>query len=83
MPANNSAEVEVDWLFPSELESIQLLDDGSHDWTAGIKMLTVKANSIGADDVGGESQKENLMASVPLGLRNRWRIWKILQLVNE
>ena len=82
MLADNRAGVEVEWLFPSELESIQLLDNGSHDWAEGIKLLKVKANSIGAD-VGGESQTEQLVSSVPLGLRNRWRIWKILELLDE
>ena len=82
MLADNRAGVEVEWLFPSELESTQLLDDGSHDWAEGIKLLKVKANSIGAE-VGGESQMEQLMSSVPLGLRNRWRIWKVLDLLDE
>ena len=82
MLADSRAGVEIEWLFPSELESTQLLDDRSHDWAEGIKLLKVKANNIRAD-VGGESQTEQLMSSVPLGLRNRWRIWKVLELVDE
>lgn len=78
MVADDRAGVEVEWLFPSELESTQLLDDGSHDWAEGIRLLKVKANSI-----GGESQMEQLMSSVPLGLRNRWRIWKLLEFLDE
>ena len=43
--------------------------------------MQAKANSIEAD-AGGEVWKGELMASVPLGLQNRWRIWKILELVS-
>lgn len=75
-------DVEVEWLFPQELEATQHLDQGGHDWAEGIRLLNVKANSVG-DDLGGESRNGKLMSSVPLGLRNRWRIWKVLEYISK
>lgn len=80
--ADHQAEAEIDWLFPQELEAIHHSDQGCHDWAEGIRMLTMKAKSISAD-VGGEPQIGKLMSSVPPGLKNRWRIWKILEHVVE
>ena len=82
-PADHKAKVKIQWLFFDELRSIQLSDEGGHNWTEGIKLLKAKANSVGADDIGGESRQENSMSLVPLGLRNRWRIWKILEHISE
>ena len=76
------AKIEVEWLFPQELEAIQHLDEGGHDWAEGIRLLKVRAKDIGAD-AGGEPQRAKLMSAVPLGLRNRWRVWKILEHVSE
>lgn len=75
-------ELEIEWLFPQELEAIRQLDQGGHDWAEGMSSLRVKANSIGAD-AGGEPRKRKLMSSVPLGLENRWRIWKVLEHIDE
>lgn len=41
-------------------------------------MLLQKADMISADE-GGEEEGNKKLASAPLGLKNRWRIWKILQ----
>lgn len=79
---DHKAEVEVEWLFPQEQEEIRHSDQGGHDWVEGIKVLQAKANSIGADG-GGEPLKGKLMSSVPLGLWNRWRICKVLELISE
>ena len=76
------ADVEVEWLFPQELEETRHLDQGNHDWVEGIRSLKVKANSIGADG-GGEPRTGKLLASVPPGLWNRWRIWKVLEHISE
>ena len=77
-PADDQAEVEVEWLFPQELEAIRHLDQGGRDWAEGIRMLKKKANSINFD--GGDGiQMGKAMSVVPLGLKNRWRIWKILE----
>ena len=79
MSADQQADVEIEWLFPEELEGIRYSDPGSRDWAEGIRLLKMKANSIGAD-IGNEVQRgDGAMASVPLGLLNRWRIWKILE----
>lgn len=80
--ADPEANLEVGWLLPQELEETQLSDQGGHDWIEGIKLLQAKANSIRADG-GGEPLKGKLMSSVPLGLWNRWRIWKVLERISE
>lgn len=76
------AEFEIEWLFPQEMEATRQLEQGRHDWAKGISSLKLKANSIGAD-VGAEPRKGKLMSSVPLGLKNRWRIWKVLEHIDE
>ena len=80
--ADLQADVDVEWLFPQELEEIRHLDQGGHEWVEGIRLLKVKANSIGSDG-GGEPRQGKLMASVPIGLWNRWRIWKVLEHISE
>ena len=82
-PTDHGAKVKIEWLSFTELDNVQLIDEGGHDWAEGIKLLKAKANSIGADDIGGEPRQEKLMSLVPLGLRNRWRIWKILEHISE
>ena len=68
----------MEWLFPQELEAARLLDEGGHDWIGGVRLLNVKANS--EDYIqGGAAGKEEPMSLVPLGLRNRWRIWRVLE----
>lgn len=48
------------------------------EWEKGIPILLEKADMISADE-GGEEEDKKTLASAPLGLKNRWRIWKILQ----
>ena len=66
------------WLFPEEAETITGNEIGHIDWEKGIELLFQKADIISADEGGVEEGKKKL-ASAPLGLKNRWRIWKILQ----
>lgn len=68
--AEVGVEVEVEWLFPQELDATQHLDQGGHDWAKGISSLKVKANSI-IVDVGARPRNGKLMSSVPLSLGNR------------
>ena len=66
------------WLFPEEIDMI-ISNDTSHvDWEKGIPLLLQKADMMSADEGGEENEKKNL-ASAPIRLKNRWRIWKILQ----
>ena len=85
-PSNRSqtqAEVEIEWLFPRELNAIRYSDTGGHDWPEGIRVLKMKANSISAG-IGSELQKGHPGMSLVLpGLLNCWRIWKILGVVGE
>ena len=74
---------EIEWLFPQELEVIRHSDPGRHDWAEGIRLLKSKADSIRAD-ISSELQKGDVgIPSVPPGLLNRWRIWKMLELIAE
>ena len=53
-------------------------ETGFIDWKKGIEILLQKADMISADE-GGVEEGNKKLASAPLGLKNRWRIWKILQ----
>lgn len=53
-------------------------DTGCDDWEQSIEALVQKANMMSADE-GGVEEGNKQLASAPLGLKNRWRIWKILQ----
>ena len=68
----------VGWLFPEEIDMLISNDTGHVDWENGIPLLLQKADMMSADEGGEENEKKRL-ASAPLGLKNRWRIWKILQ----
>lgn len=68
----------VGWLFPEEVDLIISTDPGNIDWEKGIPILFQKVDMISADEGGGQME-DNKLASAPLGLKNRWRIWKILQ----
>lgn len=68
----------VGWLFPEEVDLIISTHPGNIDWEKGIPILLQKVDMISADEGGGQMEDKKL-ASAPLGLKNRWRIWKILQ----
>ena len=81
--AINHVEVKIEWLFPEELEAIRYSDPGDGDWAEGTRLLKMKANSISANVGGGTERGDVAMSLVPPGLINRWRIWKILELIAE
>lgn len=68
----------VGWLFPEEVDMIISNDTRHVEWEKDIPLLLEKADMMSADEGGEESEKKKL-ASAPIGLKNRWRIWKILQ----
>ena len=69
----------IGWLFPEEIDLIMSNDDTGHvDWEKSIPLLLQKADMMSADEGGGENEKKKL-ASALRGLKNRWRIWRILQ----
>ena len=77
-PFNNEIADRLGWLLPEELDTITGNEIGYVDWEKGIQSLIQKANMISADE-GGEEEGNKKLVSAPLGLKNRWRIWKILQ----
>ena len=71
----------IPWLFPEEInqfEASNVLCDG---YVQQIEALTQKADMINADEGGIDKEKQR-MTDVPIGLKNRWRIWKILNGIN-
>ena len=68
----------VGWLFPEEIDMLISNDTGLVDWENGIPLLLQKVDMMSADE-GGEENENKRLASAPIGLKNRWRIWKILQ----
>lgn len=74
--SNNQLADRLGWLFPEEANTITGSETGN--WKEAIQVLLEKADLISADE-GGEDEGKKKLASVPLGLKNRWRIWKILQ----
>ena len=53
-------------------------DTGHVNWEKGIPLLLEKVDMISTEEGGEENEKKKL-ASAPIELKNRWRIWKILQ----
>ena len=79
--AQKSSKIQVadclGWLFPEEADLMAGNETEYGDWEKGIRILLQKSNMISADE-GGEEEGNKKLASAPLGLKNRWRIWKIL-----
>ena len=68
------------WLFPEEGETITS-EKRFGDWEKDIEMLLQNPKVSSIEDGGEESGKKRL-SSAPLGLKNRWRIWKILESIS-
>ena len=68
------------WLFPEEAETI-IGEKRFGDWGKDIEMLLQDPKVSSIDD-GGEETGEKKLRSAPLGLKNRWRIWKILESIS-
>ena len=68
------------WLFPEEAETIGG-EKRFGDWEKDIEMLLQNPKVSSIDDCGKEI-RETRLGSAPLGLKNRWRIWKILESIS-
>ena len=67
------------WLFAGDLareeESTQNLD-----WTTGLRQLKAIARDFEPrKDKEQEKEKSRASTVPPIGLRNRWRIWEVLE----
>ena len=80
--SNGQGIASIEWLFPEEIQAIEHTISESRDWTEGARLLNEEVSNISAEE-GGDPQDGKMMAVVPLGLKNRWRIWKILEHINE
>lgn len=65
------------WLFAGEFDDEEADVSLDYDWEEGLKALTAMARDIGPH----ESRYEEVIlpGARPIGLDNRWRIWKILK----
>ena len=72
----------VDWLFPEEAQDIDHKNSGYRHWNEGARLMrdSTEPASNGNTD---KPKASTDMPPVPLGLRNRWRIWTVLEHVNE
>ena len=68
------------WLFPEEAETI-IGEKRFGDWRNDIELLLQNLKMSSVDD-GGEEIGKKKLRSAPLGLKNRWRIWKILESIS-
>lgn len=76
--SRNQIVERLGWLSLEEADSLSCKETEDVDWKKGIPMLLQQADLISVDE-GGEDEEKKKFASAPLGLKNRWRIWKILQ----
>ena len=65
------------WLFPEKAETI-IHEKRFGDWEKDIEILLQNFKVSSIDD-GSEENGKKRLSSAPLGLKNRWRIWKILE----
>lgn len=80
-PTKSQLADRLKWILPEELEQWTDTDVSSVDWKKVIPVLLQKAHENGPKAGDEEERKEGKLksTSAPLGLQNRWRIWKILQ----
>ena len=81
-PSIEQALASLSWLFEDEIGEIVEAEKRDVDTIEGSRLLAEKADLISADE-SGEEQETKPLASVPLGLKNRWRIWKVLKQIES
>lgn len=69
------------WLFPNELDIEESGQSPDCDWEEGVKALTTMASDVRPHESNYEEVV--LPGARPIGLENRWRIWKILQAIGK
>ena len=72
----------IDWLFPEEAQDIDHNNSGRRHWDEGARLMR-DSTERASDKGSGEPQASTEISPVPLGLRNRWRIWTVLEHINE
>lgn len=82
-PTNKQLADRLGWLLPEELDTVVDANLGPIDWDGLIDKLLRKAAEEGHKVGDEEERKEGKLKpkTAPLGLQNRWRIWKILEAV--
>lgn len=65
------------WLLPGEFDVEEASASSDCDWEEGLKALIAMAKNIGAHE--SKYEEVTLAGALPIGLENRWRIWKILK----
>ena len=67
----------IPWLFPEEVDQLEASDADALGSDQQFESMLAKADMISAAE-GGTDDATKKLVDVPLGLKNRWRIWKIL-----
>ena len=65
------------WLFPGEFDDEKASVPLDGDWEEGLKALTTMAKDVSPHE--SRYEEATLQGARPMGLENRWRIWKVLQ----
>lgn len=65
------------WLLPGEFDGEEASASSNCDWEKGLKALIAMARDIGPHE--SRYEEVTLPGARPIGLENRWRIWKILK----
>lgn len=83
MRTNKQLADRLGWLLPEELDSVMCTNLDCSDWDRLIETLLRKASEESHKVGDEEERKEGKLkpTSAPLGLQNRWRIWKILDAI--
>ena len=68
----------IPWLFPEEADRLEPSSAGALGSDRQIASILAKANKISAAE-GDTDDTAKQLGGTPLGLKNRWRIWKILE----
>ncbi|KAG6985323.1 hypothetical protein G7Y79_00110g101640 [Physcia stellaris] len=83
MPTNKQLADRLGWLLPEELDTVMNTDLGCIDWDRLVDTLLRKASEESHKVGDEEERKEGRLkpTTAPVGLQNRWRIWKILEAI--
>ena len=67
------------WLLPDEFDVEEAASASSLDcdWEEGLRVLSAMARDIDAHET--KYEEASLPGATPIGLENRWRIWKMLR----
>ena len=83
MPTSKQLADRLGWLLPEELDTVMDTKLDCIDWDKLVDTLLRKASEDSHTVGDEEERKEGKLkpTTAPVGLQNRWRIWKILEAI--